>query len=503
MLSRIEQLIADRLVSMSSDQFEQVCCALVRSIGFLNVHRRGHHYDRDQGRDVEAVYPRILPDGRNQITERWFFECKHQTRNLNVDDIQNKVAWAEAAQADFLVFLSSADLTSNARQYISEFQAHHKLKILSWTGEVLTGMINQSLSVLGAYFPELLRDPLLQAQVEAEDRIRLARKILTSIDVIKPDLDATRFMLLQEIISRCVRKEHVRSVAIESLEDGASEVVYLLGASGNRVLNEAEVCKTLRSILERHPGDDITWQATTYLRARKRDKGKVALRYLLIGPIASGKSCLLTALLFRMLGDKRLTFGVDTLLELSGMHRALREWNQLPPTQPPGPLGFRMYVSKQKRFRQSESCIEFADLSGEVFNSFHKWESVFTERIEGGIRPGDIVLLVFDPTGGGFLPENGRFVFGPSMFEPDIFDKYSDFVEWSRDCGLTVVPTVTKIDLISSETLRREALYAIRSLFPGNAHPIFTTSVMMMKNGSLIPQTFGIDEIIAWIVDQL
>src|SRR2546423_14674550 len=111
MSKKAKQPLEEMLKSVTSEVFEDLCLALLRSMGFRNTYRVGHHNDRDRGRDIEAIYPRMLPDGQNEINEQWFFECKHQEKNLNVDDIQSKVAWAEASRADFLVILSFADLT--------------------------------------------------------------------------------------------------------------------------------------------------------------------------------------------------------------------------------------------------------------------------------------------------------------------------------------------------------------------------------------------------------
>jgi hypothetical protein len=496
--------LEDILRSVTSELFEDLCLELLRSMGFRSTYRVGHHRDRDRGRDIEATYPRILPDGHNQINERWFFECKHHQNNLNVDDILNKVAWAEASGADFLVILSLTDLTSSARQYITEYQEKHNLRILTWTGKDLFKRFKQHPQAIKELIPFSQFEPAIQIQLEAEERIALARNILTTIGVVTPELDPITFKLLEEIISRCVKKEDVKSISIDSLEDGASEIVYLLSANTNKLLNESELFNALASILDRHPDNDIAWQIARYFRSIKDHSDKRPIRYILAGPIASGKSSILITLLFEMLRDRRFTFEAETLFSFSGMHHMLRDGvirlrdgdGIVNRTSTGGLHRIRMNLAHGK----ANSLIEFFDTSGEDFH--YPKDHAFPE-LEGLLDRGDKLLLIFDPSRRVVLDEDDEGDVLPCVFDEKSCDEYCEFLKWAERLGLSIIPVVTKVDLISTEDLNEKIIPTLSSFLPKCSDLIFTTSVLKKQRGQFIPQTFGITQLISLIANEV
>jgi GTPase SAR1 family protein len=493
----LRQYIDAELKSISSEVFEDLCLELLQTLGFRNVYRVGHHNDRDRGRDIEAVYSRMLPDGQTQIHERWFFECKHQKKNLSVEDIQSKVAWAEASDADFLVFLSFVDLTSSARQFIDEFQKKHRLKILAWTGTDLFRRFRQCPRVLKELIPQLGNDPQFTAQLDADERIRLARSILLTIGVLTPDLDSTTSKLLEEIISRCVRKEDVKSLEMESLGDGASEVVYLLSASGNKTLTESQLLDALTSILDRYPNDKIAWQIAKYFRVVRECSQKKTLRYVFLGPVGSGKSCLLAAILYGMLRDKRFAFEAETLLGLSSMHRSIRERTLLPATVLPG-HGFRMHLTGRTFIGRSHTCLELLDMSGEAFRSISRGESYWgTEEL---LNRSDKVFLIFDPTvGRSLLYDEDEGGILPVVITKEILEQYSSFLERAKHFNIAVYPVMTKVDLVDIDELKGKTIPELKLVLPRCQEPIFVTSVLKKQDGVIVPQSIGIAELINWM----
>lgn len=493
----LNQYIDEQLKAVSSERFEDLCLGLLQSMGFQSVHRVGHHNDRDRGRDIEAVYPRLLPDGQNQIQERWFFECKHQKKNLSVEDIQSKVAWAEASNAKFLVFLSFADLTSAARQFIEDFQKHHKLEILSWTGSDLFLRFKQSPRLLKELLPQLEDDDAFAAQLEATERIKIARSILVALGVITADLDPTVCKLLEEVISRCVRKEDVRSVKMESLGDGASEVVYLLSASVNKTLTESQLYEALTSILDRYPNDKIAWQIAKYFRVIRAAPAKKMLKYILLGPVGSGKSCLLASILFGMLRHRDFTFDAETLLALSSMHRSIRERTLLPATSYGG-HGFRIQLGSRRIINRPHG-LELLDFAGEVFHSINRGETHWREVIEKSLKRKDRVFLIFDPTGGRSLLGEDEGEILPIVFNKEVLEQYRGVLQWTRRLNVAVYPIMTKVDLIDIQELRERIIPNLRSALPDCREPIFITSVLKKQQGMIVPQAVGIAELIDWM----
>jgi hypothetical protein len=492
--------LEDILRSVTSELFEDLCLELLRSMGFRSTYRVGHHKDRDRGRDIEAIYPRILPDGHNQINERWFFECKHHQNNLSVDDILSKVAWAEASGADFLVILSLTDLTSSARQYITEYQDKHNLRILTWTGKDLVKRFKQHPRAIKELFPLSQFELAIQTQLEAEARIALARNILTTIGVVTPELDPVIIRLLEEVITRCVKKEDVKSISIDSLEDGAAEIVYLLSANGNKLWNEAELYNALTSILDRHPNDGTVWQIARHFRATKTHTDKRPTRYVLAGPVASGKTSMLITLLFEMLRDKRVTFDAETLFSFSQAHHMLRRGmmqlrhgdGTVDRTVTTSFPRFRMNVGQGK----TNSPIELYDTSGEHL----RHPEIIFQGLDTLLNRGDKLLLIFDPSRRTLFDDEGDVQ--PCEFDEKRCGDYCEILRLAEQVGLSVVPVVTKVDLISVEDLNEKIIPTLSSFLPDCRDLIYTTSVLKKQRGQFITQAVGIPQLINLIATE-
>ena len=497
------QSLEDALRSVTSEMFEDLCLVLLRSMGFRNAVRNGHHNDRDKGRDIEANYPRELPDRHNQINERWFFECKHQQSSITVDDINSKVAWAEASGADFLVILSFTDLTSNARQYITEYQDKHHFRILAWTGNDLLRKFRQHPQAIKEFSPDYLKfDAALKAELEAEERILLARNILTAMGVVSPELDLNIIKLLEEIISRCVRKQDVKSISMNSLEDGNSEIVYLLSAQSNNLLNEAELFAALASILDRHPDNNTAWQIANHFRTTKKELENRPIRYVLIGPVSSGKSCLFTTLLFEMIRDIRFSFEAETLFGFSHMHRTfrdhvinLRNEHMVPHTCIGDLPKYRMGVIQNTE----NSSIELLDTSGEQFSNMHS-----SQFLNGIIEKGDRILLIFDPSDGRQLldaRDEGNVL--PFGIDGRLLDWYASVLKWAENVKILIIPIITKIDLISTDELHEKVIPMVKSLIPNCTDIIFSTSVLKKMDGQIHLQTIGITQLLELMVNEI
>ncbi len=497
-----ENSVLEALQSASGEEFEGICYDLLTCMGFFNVVPMGDYHDRDRGRDFEASYARKLPDGQGQVIERWFFECKHQKRNLSVDDIHTKVAWADASNADFLVFLTVASVTSSARQFIEEFQKAHGLRILTWTGPDLIRLLLGNPGAIRRHLSSVFPREDMDVETRAQERVQLARSILTAIGILdQKNSDATSG-LLEELMARCVRKEDIEVLKMESLGDSSSEIVYVLGARGNRLLNDKALCKALSSILDRHPSDDIAWQIAKYFRSRTQGLAGAARRYILIGPIASGKSCLLAGLLFRMVQERRFRFHPETMLHLYRMHRSIREGRLLPATDLRIDIdsGFRMFVETRKRFTKREEAFDIIDTSGEFLRHFNDKDYYFGHGLAKIVRPQDTVLLIFDPSGRRNILGEDDGLPRHAVTEREAFKEYQPFLEWAFSLHINILPVVTKADLIDKDELKGSVLPKVKQLFPAAQNPIFFTSVLRKQEGQIIPQSVGLDDVLEYFV---
>ena len=127
---------------LSPSDFEFLCRAVLAELGFQRLQwRQG---GRDRGRDIVAELLAAEPDG-TQLIQRWFIECKHyaEGNSLGVSDLVTKVAWADAEQPDYLLFLTSSYLTPDAKDWIESIQKQKRFRIRYWEGTRLAELVNR------------------------------------------------------------------------------------------------------------------------------------------------------------------------------------------------------------------------------------------------------------------------------------------------------------------------------------------------------------------------
>lgn len=125
---------------LSPNDFEFFCRALLVELGFQRLHwRQG---GRDRGRDIVAELLTTEPDGTHVI-QRWFIECKHyaEGHSLGVSDLLTKVAWADAEQPDYLLFLTTSYLTPDAKDWIASIEKQKRFRIRYWEGPRLAELV--------------------------------------------------------------------------------------------------------------------------------------------------------------------------------------------------------------------------------------------------------------------------------------------------------------------------------------------------------------------------
>lgn len=123
MIFKEEDVLFERL---SPTEFEELCFDLLLRVGFQNlVWRRG---GADQGRDIEGKYI-VNNQLVGSIEEKWFFECKHYTNGVPVEQLITKIAWADAEKPNHLVIFTTSYLSNSSRQWIEKIQKDKQYKI--------------------------------------------------------------------------------------------------------------------------------------------------------------------------------------------------------------------------------------------------------------------------------------------------------------------------------------------------------------------------------------
>jgi len=191
---------------LGSEDFEYLCRALLREMGFQNIAwRRG---GRDRGRDMVAEFARTEPDGR-MVLEKWFIECKHHGPHnpVSVQHLQTKVAWAEAERPDYLLIMTSSYLTPDAKDWIEKVASARAFRIRYWEDAHLADLVERH---------SVLKRVYCEARVPGRDA-RVAGRIMQEIEDLQSHLSGDQSIVLDEILGspadRLVFTLHGRAVA--------------------------------------------------------------------------------------------------------------------------------------------------------------------------------------------------------------------------------------------------------------------------------------------------
>jgi tetratricopeptide (TPR) repeat protein len=138
---------------LSPENFEHLCYHLIKAMsGFVNVDLRDGSYD--SGRDIDAIYRGMAPDGFTEISEKWRFECKKYSNGISFDIISGKIRQADLNKIDKLVIMSNMHLTPTCKDEIVKIQNNLNCKILDWTGLHFQDILFQYPNISNEFFPD-------------------------------------------------------------------------------------------------------------------------------------------------------------------------------------------------------------------------------------------------------------------------------------------------------------------------------------------------------------
>jgi hypothetical protein len=444
--------ITRSFASVSSEQFERICRDALVSLGFFNVVLRGQHRERDRGRDIEANYLRMLPDGRTQVMERWFFECKHKRAPIPVSDLVDKVGWASAEHVDYLAVMSTSALTVDATDYLRLQSEKSRLKICNWSGDTLSTLFARCPTVVTSHFSHLSSEFI--AESGSRERIEMAKRMLSVLDITYTETGSSKYKLLEEVLRRCIEKEDVRYLDVHSGES-SSNIIYILTANAKGLASEGEIVSALATLLQNGPRDNRTWALARHLRKTDDERGYRPIRAVLVGPKESGKTALIYALQVHCLSDPRFRFPEASFKEFPRLYEMTLsiEAKSVPLT--PFLSCHRMDILKQQWLRRKPVTLLLWDSPGELMHNLPEIEHC-------GLHPGDLILVTFDCS-------------NPSLWSDGQFTRnkeYLDTLTWAKEAGYRVIPTLTKVDSATHD-MREHWVREIRMYFD---EPVLETS---------------------------
>jgi hypothetical protein len=136
-------------LSITDNQFEEVCFELLIEMGYQKlIWRLG---GADNGRDIEGFYQNKNPLVE-VVEEKWFFECKRYEAGVPPEQLNSKIAWADAEKPKHVVFFISSYLSNNARTWLEKISRDKPYFIHVIEGKSLKGLILKHPNIVTKYF---------------------------------------------------------------------------------------------------------------------------------------------------------------------------------------------------------------------------------------------------------------------------------------------------------------------------------------------------------------
>ncbi len=183
--------------NVSPRGFENLCYDLLVQYNFHNlVWREG---GADNGRDIEANYNFINPV--SNIETKWFFECKHYTNGVPPNELTSKIAWADAEQPNYLVFLTSSYLTNASRTWLEKIQPQKNYTIIVIEGEEIKNKIVKYSDLVERYFSQNKYLELFKSikdfkiKFDINPSYEFLKEIINNVDYSKLDIEDLGFIL--------------------------------------------------------------------------------------------------------------------------------------------------------------------------------------------------------------------------------------------------------------------------------------------------------------------
>jgi tetratricopeptide (TPR) repeat protein len=159
--------------SIKDTSFQNLIYDLLKALGFINIKQRGG--GSDGGRDLEAYYTYIRPNGDEFVVKCWI-QCKKQANGVSFGQIYQDIIRCSNQKVDEYYILSNYDTTPDCKDEIERGSGSWYCKIIDWTGLKLQDILFNHPDICKYYFPDEEVPPIADIK-KPNDVIRQSSEI--------------------------------------------------------------------------------------------------------------------------------------------------------------------------------------------------------------------------------------------------------------------------------------------------------------------------------------
>jgi hypothetical protein len=194
-------------LKLTDEEFEELCFELLLSLNYEKVKwRKG---GADNGRDIQAEL-RSHATLVDRFNESWFFECKRYSKGVPPEQLNSKIAWADAEKPKHLVIFVSSCLTNNARIWLEKIETDKFYKIHVLEGDQIKKLVLCFPKLVEKYFSTEIEVLVSEAQ-----RNWLLHKLIPEPELVRTIVESEDFLELsleKIVFIWCVAKYRLNEI---------------------------------------------------------------------------------------------------------------------------------------------------------------------------------------------------------------------------------------------------------------------------------------------------
>ncbi|WP_414499618.1 restriction endonuclease [Zymobacter sp. IVIA_12111.31 C1] len=221
------------LLSLSSTEFENLTFDIVTALGLRNPVWRTP--GSDKGRDIEGDY--FISDLSGQYQrQKWYIECKRHSSSVDWPTVWNKISYAEAHNADILLFVTSSTLSPQALDQVEAWNSGNKKPIIRFWGAIdIYGKLNLYPQIAKKYGSKTELNSNIEVFVPS---IEFLLKITNSLSPDIAEVSQERLWLLHsfsELISRRISDTSGENASYGFCFKGHAETDYFCWVDATKI----------------------------------------------------------------------------------------------------------------------------------------------------------------------------------------------------------------------------------------------------------------------------
>lgn len=136
--------------NLNPRDFQYLCSDILERNKFISPSVRGK--SSDGGRDIEADFQSLLPNGEVKIDKCWI-SCKKQKDGVNWTQVSQDVTRAKNDGVDQFIIMSNNETTSPCQDEIKKWNKSERCTLIDWSGKKLIDSLWLLPDICKFYFP--------------------------------------------------------------------------------------------------------------------------------------------------------------------------------------------------------------------------------------------------------------------------------------------------------------------------------------------------------------